>query len=183
MRRRVYAFLAWLALLGAVALGRIWATALLLAAPLALGADLGLAPRRWRRSLLVFAGLSALTLPAWVLLAHVRLEPDLLRVFAVQLVVAAFPEELFFRGYLQRVWASGRRIRVLGAEVGWEWPFATACFALTHVVRGGAAGLLTFGPGLLMGWAYARTGSIWAGVLYHAACNALAVPLCDTGLP
>ena len=46
-------------------------------------------------------------------------------------------------------------------------------FAIAHLFRLGPIGLLTFFPGLVFGWAFARTGRIWAGTLYHGLCNAL----------
>ena len=132
---------------------------------------LGLGAGDLRLSLLVFAGLSLLTLPAYVVYTGGLRAPEFTQ--AVALAAAALPEEFFFRGFLQGGWARAAkaRVRVLGAEVGWEWFAASAAFAVTHVVFQGAWGLLTFFPGLLFGWAYARTGTIWTSVLYHAACN------------
>jgi len=144
---------------------------LLLAREQDLGLRLRAGPRGWRGTLGVAAGLALLTLPAWVLLRGTSVRLALL---PMQTLGVALPEEFFFRGYLQGQWARapGRRtVRLLGATVGWEWPATAAAFAIAHVVGYGPAGLLRFFPGLLFGWAYARTGSIWAGVLYHGACN------------
>jgi len=49
---------------------------------------------------------------------------------------------------------------------------SAACFALAHwVAQGQAAGLLTFLPGLVLGWLYARTGTLLAPILFHGLAN------------
>ena len=123
--------------------------------------SLGLSCRGFASSFLLAAVMAVLTLPAFVLIAGGPHAPA---------------AELFFRGYLQGAWAriSRRKVRLLGAELGWEWIAASAAFALGHLAFHGPVGLWTFFPGLAFGWAYARTGTIWAGVLYHAACNVAA---------
>jgi hypothetical protein len=105
-----------------------------------------------------------------------RLPPDFAMLAAAQLVVVALPEELFFRGYLQtrleEAFAGTRRVRIAGVELGWAWLLAAALFALGHLVVVGDPGvLLTFFPGLVFGWLFARTKSVLAGALFHAACN------------
>jgi membrane protease YdiL (CAAX protease family) len=108
------------------------------------------------------------THPLW------RLPPDFLLQVAAQLVVVALPEELFFRGYVQ-----GRledalppRRTVLGARVGWAWLIASAAFALGHYLVTFEPQMLTrLFPGLVFGWMFARTRSILAGTIFHAACN------------
>lgn len=168
---------AWLVVLGLQALGwPLAATVAMVLLPGLLaprGDDLGLRPRPFLPHLEVFAILSLLTLPEWVLLT--RPVPDWGRA-AIGLVTVAFPEELFFRGFLQKGWAAagGRKVRLLGVSLGWEWPAASAAFAATHLWTQGPRGLLVFFPGLLFGWAFGRTGAIWGAVLFHAACNALA---------
>jgi membrane protease YdiL (CAAX protease family) len=132
---------------------------------------LGLSPRRLVRSIGLAAVMALVTLPAFVWIAGGPRAPEAGAVWGG--LVAALPEELLFRGYLQGAWArlSRRRLRLLGAEIGWEWIAASAAFAIAHTVFHGPSGLWTFFPGLAFGWAYARTGTIWASVLYHAACN------------
>ena len=85
------------------------------------------------------------------------------------LVAIAFPEEFFFRGYLQRTLGRG-----WGAVIA-----ASALFALAHLLvicvsSGGgycAQNALTFFPSLVMGYLYMRTGTIWSSVFFHFAAN------------
>lgn len=80
-------------------------------------------------------------------------------------LVAAVGEELFFRGFLQP------RIGLL--------PQA-ALFALAHATYLNAFEVLgTFVLALLFGWAYRRTGSLWAPVAGHAALNSLVFAIAE----
>lgn len=101
---------------------------------------------------------------------------DLLVAALNQLVVVAFPEELFFRAYLmsrlEERWPP--RTRFLGAAIGRAWFVQAALFALGHVlVDLNPQRFAVFFPALLFGWMRARSGSILAGALYHALCNVL----------
>ncbi len=94
----------------------------------------------------------------------------------VQLILVAFPEEWFFRGYLQtRIdqWL-GTRWKILGAELGWGWLLAAAAFACLHpILIPGPHRLLVFFPALLFGWLRARGGNIGPAVIVHASSNVL----------
>lgn len=105
-----------------------------------------------------------------------RLPPDFAWLALSQVVVVALPEELFFRGYLytrlRERWPD--RGRLLGAPVGPALWLTALLFALGHVlVDLDPRRMAVFFPGLLFGWLRARTGSLLAGVLYHALCNLL----------
>lgn len=94
-----------------------------------------------------------------------------------QLLGIAFPEEAFFRGYLQsaldRAWPPQRR--VLGAPLGWGLLVASAIFAVGHLATEPHVGrLAVFFPALVFGFLRARTGGIGAPILFHAACNLFA---------
>lgn len=96
------------------------------------------------------------------------IEPTALFVFT-HLVAIAFPEEFFFRGYLQRTLGGG-----WGAIVAASVLFAVAHLLVICVFTGvGACGqnALTFFPSLLMGYLYMRTGTIWSSVFFHFAAN------------
>ena len=115
-----------------------------------------------------YGGLAGLHAPA--------MTQKLLEFCAVQLVVVALPEELFFRGFLlgllERRFPPKRRI--LGGGVGWALVISAAMFALIHLPKDGdPRALATFFPGLLFGWMRSATGSIMAGTLTHAGSNIL----------
>ena len=95
---------------------------------------------------------------------------------AAQLVVVALPEELFFRGYVQGrledAWPP--KWNFLGAKVGGAWLVGAVLFALGHYFVTFEPQMLTrLFPGLVFGWMFARTRSILAGTIFHAACNLL----------
>lgn len=103
-----------------------------------------------------------------------RLPADFPLQVAAQLLVVALPEELFFRGYVQ-----GRledalppTVNLFGARVGWAWILGAALFGLGHFLVTFEPQMLTrFFPGLAFGWMFARTRSILASTIFHAACN------------
>jgi uncharacterized protein len=103
-----------------------------------------------------------------------RLPADFPLQLAAQLLVVALPEELFFRGYIQ-----GRLEEALppttnlfGARVGWAWILGAALFGLGHFLVTFEPQMLSrFFPGLAFGWMFARTRSILASTIFHAACN------------
>ena len=108
------------------------------------------------------------THPLW------RLPGDLPMQAAAQLIVVALPEELFFRGYVQgRLEEALPPTRtLLGARIGWAWIVGAALFAVGHFAVTFEPQMLTrFFPGLVFGWMFARTRSILAGTIFHAACN------------
>jgi membrane protease YdiL (CAAX protease family) len=97
-----------------------------------------------------------------------------------QLLVIAFPEEAFYRGYLQsrldEAWTP--RWRVLGANVGPGLLVGAGIFALGHLATIPVpARLAVFFPALVFGWLRARTGGIGASVAFHAFCNLYAQAL------
>jgi uncharacterized protein len=118
-----------------------------------------------------FGGLVGLHSPAlaWDPLA----KNSFLAFCAVQLVVVALSEELFFRGMLLRLLE--RRFppnhRLLGGGVGIALVLQAAAFAAVHVPRYGPHALVIFFPGLLFGWMRSSTGSILASTVTHGASN------------
>ncbi len=113
----------------------------------------------------------------WHLLhAGLRLPDKLAMLALAQVVVVALPEELFFRGYLMgRLEDALPPTRTfLSARVGWALFIQAGLFGLGHFFVTFSPGMLTRAiPGLLFGWLFARTRSIVAGTLFHAACNLL----------
>ncbi|MEO7095972.1 MAG: type II CAAX endopeptidase family protein [Polyangiales bacterium] len=95
---------------------------------------------------------------------------------AVQLVVVALPEELFFRGFLLGLLETRfpPKRRILGGGVGLALVISAGMFALIHLPKDGdPRALATFFPGLLFGWMRSSTGSIMASTLTHAGSNIL----------
>lgn len=114
--------------------------------------------------------------------ARLRL-PTSIELVAGEFLVVALPEEYFFRGYLQTrleaVWPSRRTF--LGARVGYPLLVASALFGLGHLlVDGDALRLAVFFPGLVFGWMRQASGSILAGVLFHASSNLVSRVLHDS---
>jgi len=92
-----------------------------------------------------------------------------------QFMYVAMAEEVFFRGYVQ-----SNIMRLAGPATGdlsgrREWVIivlSAACFAIGHlVVQGQAVSLLTFLPGLVLGWLFIRTKSLLAPILFHGLAN------------
>lgn len=91
------------------------------------------------------------------------------------LLLAALPEEVFFRGYLMA------RFRSLPPEEPPAWMPVTGAnlavstlFMATHLVLRGEAHPMTLGvffPSLLFGLLRERTGSLAVPIGYHALCN------------
>lgn len=115
-----------------------------------------------------YQGLEAIHAPA--------LDLRFLEFCAVQLVVVALPEELFFRGMLLSLWtrAMPARRRLAGVPFGWAAVLSSAAFAVVHLPRDGdPRALATFFPGLLFAYLRLRTGSLLAPILTHAGANIL----------
>jgi membrane protease YdiL (CAAX protease family) len=115
-----------------------------------------------------YLGVDAVQVPA--------LTFDLLEFCAVQLVVVALPEELFFRGFLLRLLEQRfpPRRRVWGGGVGVALLLSALAFALVHIPKDGdPRALATFFPALLFGWMRSATGSILASTVTHAGSNIL----------
>ncbi len=99
---------------------------------------------------------------------------------AVQLLVVALPEEMFYRGWMQTAWARaapGRGVTVLGARLGAGFLWTQLLFAAGHLVVLQPWRLATFFPGLLFGWVRERTGDVAAAVVLHALSNLLIATL------
>ena len=92
-----------------------------------------------------------------------------------QFMYVSVAEEIFFRGYVQnnilRLTGSlqQERRRLL------QWMsiiISAACFAAAHtIVQGEIISVLTFLPGLVLGWLFVRTRSLLAPILFHGLAN------------
>lgn len=123
-----------------------------------------------------YGGLDAIHAPHVSLLATPASQTLSLEFCAVQLIVVALPEELFFRGFLLRLLEQRfpPKRRVLGGGIGLALVLSAAAFALIHLPKDGdPRALATFFPGLLFGWMRSATGSILASTVTHAGSNIL----------
>jgi len=85
--------------------------------------------------------------------------------FIFQLLSVSFPEEFFFRGFLQD--SMGRKYKgVL---------FGSLLFAIAHLPKAIFYNdwmvLLSFFPSLVMGWLYMKTNNIVPGTVFHLLAN------------
>jgi membrane protease YdiL (CAAX protease family) len=95
-------------------------------------------------------------------------------ILIAQFLLVAFPEEFFYRGYLQTTfnqrWPG--RLKLGPFEVGPSIVLTSLLFGLGHfVINLQPARFAVFFPSLLFGWLRDRTGTIVSCVIYHAACN------------
>lgn len=92
-----------------------------------------------------------------------------------QFMYVAVAEEVFFRGYVQnnilRLTNPGKD----GQRRLWKWlsiVLSAACFAVAHIIiQGRVILVLTFLPGLILGWLFIRTRSLLAPILFHGLAN------------
>lgn len=104
----------------------------------------------------------------------------LTEVVAYHLFFVAFPEEFFYRGYMQgrlglvfdKPW------RVFGVAFGPALLLTTLLFTVGHsIVTLRWWHFAIVFPSLLFGWLKERSGNVLPGALCHAACNILMVTL------
>jgi membrane protease YdiL (CAAX protease family) len=152
--------------------------------------ELGLRAGRWRQNvqLTCMAGvvLGVLGLGGVSFLGRIGIElplrvsgPDEKWVQWVlfQYVYAAFPEELFFRGYLMSGIMGPLSLvtdkSVLRSQSASAAVLVSAgAFALSHaLVLGNMTAIVTFLPGLAFAWLFARTRSLVGPVLLHGTAN------------
>lgn len=115
-----------------------------------------------------YGGIAALHAP--------ELSLKLLEFCAVQLVVVALPEELFFRGMMLHLLTRRfpPRHSIAGVGFGWAAVLTSLTFALVHLPKeGDPRALATFFPALLFAWMRLRTGSLLASTIVHAGSNIL----------
>lgn len=94
-----------------------------------------------------------------------------------QVILTSFPEEFFFRGYMQGVLSqiTPPRRRIFGVPFGRAQVLVALMFALSHsLIELAGWHIFIFFPGLVFGWLKEKTGTIWAGMVFHAVCNAFA---------
>lgn len=146
---------------------------------------------KWKESLFVFlVGTSLLFITYCLVLiatrvdvkipgiSPARLTSETVKWFVIFLFGVAFPEEFFFRGFVQGRMnlLFGRRFELLGTRFGWGLFVSSLLFMLIHLPQGmSAIRFLTFFPGLLFGFMRERYDSIFPSVIAHALSNTLVI--------
>lgn len=119
------------------------------------------------RHLALGAGVSLLILaPVFVwLYAHRTFRPPSLYMVMTQVFLVSFPEEVFFRGFLQDV--IGNNLVGLTA--------VSLMFSASHLpsllFQGDTYALLTFFPSLVMGFLYMKTSNVLPSTIFHLLAN------------
>lgn len=146
--------------------------------------------RSWKQlalSLLAFSIAVVVIFPPYLFFAHYWMlwifhyqgfDPAAWKIFTdpllYQLLMVAFPEEFFFRGYLQtelnKIFQP--KWRLLGTHLGWGWIVTSLIFAFAHsVIELQWWHFSIFFPTLIFGFLKERCGSITAPILFHTFCN------------
>lgn len=148
--------------------------------PLALKGD------GWKSGVISFVAWSLIIFPIFVIAAHFwqrfiynegpfhLAAPPAASFWLAQLVAAALPEEIFFRGYLQTCLDKFfiARWNIFGVRLGWAWPLTALIFAFAHsVITYRWWHFAIFFPALVFGYLRERTGGIIAPTLFHASSN------------
>jgi CAAX protease family protein len=105
--------------------------------------------------------------------------PAVTAAIAIQSLINGIPEELAYRGVI-----FGRLMPWLGRP-GNSLAISSIVFGLSHVPSYLAAGnslglslaigLFGLGPGLLLGYVFYRTRSIWPGAIWHTSISGVAL--------
>jgi len=112
-------------------------------------------------------------LPFWFLLSQPgrSLPSPSVSTMLFQVLGAAFPEEVYFRGFLQE--QVGNNVRGLLV--------VSLLFSIMHLPQlifyGDPYAILTFFPSLVMGFLYMWTSNVIPSTIFHAAANTLFVGL------
>jgi len=92
-----------------------------------------------------------------------------------QFMYIAVAEEVFFRGFLQTNILRSTNKVMRGQRKLQQWisiGVSAACFAAAHIIiQGQVISVLTFLPGLILGWLFIRTKSLLAPILFHGLAN------------
>ncbi|NIP53350.1 MAG: CPBP family intramembrane metalloprotease [Phycisphaerae bacterium] len=92
-----------------------------------------------------------------------------------QFMYIAVAEEIFFRGYVQNniLKTASEITKEQRGHLQWiSIIISAACFAAAHVViQGEIISVLTFLPGLVLGWLFVQTRSLLTPILFHGLAN------------
>jgi membrane protease YdiL (CAAX protease family) len=128
-------------------------------------------------SLLIGVLVSIVILPAYIVLdmflagATIHIDRISALLIALQLFFVALPEEVFFRGYLQEKLGNDLKGVVIVSVFFAMGHFFTLCVPSGFLGGICAQSVLTFFPSLIMGYLYARTGTLWGSIIFHFLSN------------
>jgi len=88
-----------------------------------------------------------------------------------QFFLIAFPEELFFRGYLQKEFGDNYKSVILVSGLFAVAHLILVCVATASVSTVCINNILTFFPSLVMGYLFMKTSTIWSSVAFHFMAN------------
>ncbi len=88
-----------------------------------------------------------------------------------QLLMVALPEEVFFRGYLQRKIGNNIKGIIIVSLLFAIGHFITLCLGGGHNIAICSQAVLTFFPSLVMGYLYLKTKTLWASIIFHFFAN------------
>lgn len=88
-----------------------------------------------------------------------------------QLLMVALPEEVFFRGYLQRKIGNNIKGIIIVSLLFAIGHFITLCLGGGHNIAICSQAILTFFPSLVMGYLYLKTKTLWASIIFHFLAN------------
>lgn len=101
-------------------------------------------------------------------------DKPIISVLIWNLVGISFPEEVFFRGYLQtrlRELVPGK-IKLYKTDLSWAALLGSILFAVAHLLTAfEPSRLIVFFPSCLFGWIRDRTNSILGPAVFHWLCN------------
>ncbi|MGH7909200.1 MAG: CPBP family glutamic-type intramembrane protease [Thermodesulfobacteriota bacterium] len=129
---------------------------------------------KWNlRGVLLGIAVSVIILSVYVVIVNkpIKLGKISYMLLILQLFLVALPEEVFFRGYLQEKIGNNLRGILIVSFLFAFGHFATVCLGGGYVGIACLKTLLTFFPSIVMGFMYAKTGTIWGNVIFHFLAN------------
>jgi len=111
---------------------------------------------------------------AWGFSYHTPQGDQWFSIFFTHLVVVAFPEEFFFRGYMQenlnKIFVPQKKL--FGVPFGVGVILTCVIFTVSHSLLSYQWWqMFIFFPALAFAWLKEKTGVIWASVFFHAVSN------------
>jgi len=88
-----------------------------------------------------------------------------------QIIIVAYPEEVFFRGYLQSKIGNNLKGIIIVSVLFAIGHFCTMCLPNGFKDIICLVNVLTFFPSLVMGYLFFFTGNLWSSIIFHCLAN------------